>query len=220
MLARGNFNLAKVTLRTPLEPQSVENFGVPQALLEQVDVDKSAPMVRLAEKSFRENSQLVQGFKDFFDIHYLDPGLKPSEAEGCTRVAIASPRSHGSLVDRRIVDDSTAIKTHAMTRTRLTFDAGSISDANDEQSMRWIFFGKIYFDGRPQNRAAQGGPVLAVQMRSFSSCKHGAIEVVCCEQQRKHGKRVVTHQIEELVLATDEDTHSVRQRICTVNGQR
>ncbi|XP_037560966.1 microtubule-associated protein RP/EB family member 1-like [Dermacentor silvarum] len=208
MLARGNFNLAKVTLRTPLEPQSVENFGVPQASLEQVDGDKSTPMARLAENSFRDNFQLVQGSKDFFDIHYLDPGIKPWDAEGYTRVAIVSSGSLGSLVDPRVVDDSTAVKTHALRRTKLTFDAGSISDANDEQSMRWIFFGEIYFDGRPQNRAAQGGPVLALQMRSLYTCKHGSIEVVGCEQHREHGKRVATDQIEELVLATDEDTHT------------
>ncbi|KAH7977571.1 hypothetical protein HPB49_002490 [Dermacentor silvarum] len=208
MLARGNFNLAKVTLRTPLESQSVENFGVPQASLEQVDGDKSAPMARLAVNSFRDNFQLIQWSKDFFDIHYLDPGIKPWDAEGCTRVAIVLSGSLGFVVDPRFVDDSILVKTHAMTRTKLTFDAGSISDANDEQSMRWIFFGEIYFDGRPQNRAAQGRPVLAVPMRSFSSSKHGAIEVVCCEQHREHGKRVVSDQIEELVLATDEDTHT------------
>ncbi|XP_037560926.1 microtubule-associated protein RP/EB family member 1 [Dermacentor silvarum] len=205
MLARGSFNLAEIALRTPLEPEYVENFGEPQTSLGQVEGDKSVPMARLAENSFQDNFQLVQGSEDFFDTD--------SEAEGCTRVAIASSRSHGSLVDPRIVGDSTAVKTHAMTRTKLTFDAGSTSDANDEQSIRRIFLGKIYVDGRSQNLGAQGGPVLALQMRNLHSCKHGVIEVICCEHQREHGKNNVPEEIKEIMRSTYEDTHRAKPSI-------
>ncbi|KAH7977570.1 hypothetical protein HPB49_002489 [Dermacentor silvarum] len=178
MLPRGSFSLAEAALRTPREPESIENFGEPQASLEQLDGDKTAPMARLAENSLLDKFQLVQWSKDFSDTDNLDPAIKTPEVQSCSRVAIVSSSSHGSLVDPRIVGDSTAIKTNAMTRTTLTFDAGSTSDTNGESSKRRIFLGKIYVDGRPQNRGTQGGPVLAVQMRSFCSCNHGVIEVV------------------------------------------
>ncbi|KAH7977569.1 hypothetical protein HPB49_002488 [Dermacentor silvarum] len=42
ILPRGSFNLAEEALRTPLEPESVKNFGEPQASLEQLRTTKGA----------------------------------------------------------------------------------------------------------------------------------------------------------------------------------